>query len=189
MTKLVTGEEFLALFTRFQRTAFRLELRDRYNVPAERERWAAFLSGDAAELERLNTEQRAGWMSMIRAATSTGKRVERVRVVTEPPTDYIRFELTLNAGNAEAGEDIRYLARSQAAELDLPGVDYWLFDSRFAVVLPFDEDDVLLDMELVDGPATIVAFSAARDAAWHHAIPYPLYAEKWTGGAERTPSA
>ncbi|WP_248961359.1 DUF6879 family protein [Sphaerisporangium perillae] len=46
MTQLVTGEEFLSLLTRFQHTAFRLELRDRYNVPAERERWEAFLSGD-----------------------------------------------------------------------------------------------------------------------------------------------
>ncbi|MEV6984179.1 DUF6879 family protein [Sphaerisporangium sp. NPDC051017] len=189
MTQLVTGEDFLSLFTRFQHTAFRLELRDRYNVPAERERWEAFLSGDTAELERLNAEQRAAWMRMIGASTSAGKRVERVRVVTEPPPDYIRFELTLNAGNAEAGEDIRYLPRDQAAELDLPGVDYWLFDSRFAVVLPFDDDDVLLDMELMDDPASVVALNAARDAAWHHAIPYPIYAEKWTGGAQRTPGA
>ncbi|MFC4535419.1 DUF6879 family protein [Sphaerisporangium dianthi] len=189
MTQVVTGEEFLALMTRFRHTAFRLELRDRYNVPAEQERWQAFLSGDTATLERLNAEQRATWMSVIRAATFAGKRVERVRVVTEPPTDYIRFELTLNAGNAEAGEDIRYLPRHQTAGLDLPRVDYWLFDSRYAVVLPFDEDDVLLDMELVDDPATVVAFASGWDTAWHNAIPYPIYAGKWAGGAERTPGA
>ncbi|WP_449061231.1 DUF6879 family protein [Planomonospora algeriensis] len=188
MTRLLTGEEFLELFTSFRHTAYRLELRDRYNVDAEADRWAAYVAGDMAELERLNAVQRKTWMDLMRAATVAGKRIERVRVVTEPLSDYMRFTLILNAGNADAGEDIRYLPRHQAAGLGLPDVDAWLFDSRFVVVGRFDAEDRLTAWERIDDPKVVVEHCAARDAAWHHAIPYPEYARKWQG-ADRTSSA
>jgi len=43
--------------------------------------------------------------------------------------------------NVAAGEDIRYLDRDRAE--DLPGHDYWLFDSSRLYRLHFDEDDDL----------------------------------------------
>ncbi|MFC4056681.1 DUF6879 family protein [Planomonospora corallina] len=188
MTRLLTGEEFLELFTSFRHTAYRLELRDRYNVPAETDRLAAYAAGDWDELERLNTIQRKPWMDLMRAATAVGKRVERVRVVTEPLSPYMEFTLHLTAGNIAAGEDIRFLPRDQAAGLDLPTVDAWLFDSWFIVVGRFNDDDELEAWEYVDHPAAVVEHCAGRDAAWHHAIRYNEYARKWQG-AERTSGA
>ncbi|MEQ4718138.1 DUF6879 family protein [Nonomuraea sp. B19D2] len=189
MTREVPADEFLDLFRQAKSDVFRLELRDRYNVPAEHDRWEAFQARDWPRLEELNKAQRAVWMQLMRDVTSTGRRVERVRVITEPPTRYIQFELLLNAGNAEAGEDIRYLPRDHAQELALPSVDYWLFDSTAAVVLQFGDDDDLLGMELVDEPATINGFCAGRDSAWHHAVPYSTYATKWVYLAESPPGA
>ncbi|MBG0826909.1 hypothetical protein HS041_03875 [Planomonospora sp. ID67723] len=188
MTRLLTGEEFLALFTAFKHTAYRLELRDRYNVPAEADRLAAYAAGDWGELERLNAIQRKPWMDLMRAAKAAGKRVERARVVTEPLTDYMRFTLRLTAGNIDAGEDIRFLPRDQTAGLGLPDVDAWLFDSRFIVVGRFNDADELEAWEHIDDPAAVVEHCAGRDAAWHHAIPYNEYARKWQG-ADRTTGA
>ncbi|WP_143591001.1 DUF6879 family protein [Thermoactinospora rubra] len=189
MRRPVHNEEFLDLFRTMRRGAFRLELRDRYNVAAERERWEAFLAADWARLEELNRVQRAVWMQLMKDATTSGRQVERVRVVSEPPSRYIQFELTLNAGNAEAGEDIRYLPREQAATLDLPGEDYWLFDGAVAVVLRFDDDDVLTGMELTDEPATLARYRSGQQLAWQHAVPYPVYVKKWAGLGEHPPSA
>lgn len=188
MTRQLTGDEFLDLFRQMQRGAFRLELRDRYNVPAERERLDAFESRDWARLQALNRAQRAVWLDLISQSTSEGKQVERVRVITEPASRYIQFEMALNEGNQTAGEDIRYLARHLAPP-DLPQVDYWLFDSSSAAVLHFDEDDVLTGTEYVDDPDTIGGFLAGQQATWQNAIPFPEYAAKWSDLVQRPPGA
>ncbi|WP_419150650.1 DUF6879 family protein [Nocardia vinacea] len=49
-------------------------------------------------------------------------------MVTEPHTDYHRWLLTLTPQNIEAGEDIRYLPRYLAGEVQAE--DYWLLDDE-----------------------------------------------------------
>jgi hypothetical protein len=41
----MNGDEFEALFRGFERSAFRIEARDRYDVPDEQEEFAAFQEG------------------------------------------------------------------------------------------------------------------------------------------------
>ncbi len=60
------------------------------------------------------------WLTMIREATAEGRRFSRVRVVSTPLTDYSRFGVYCSGHTNAAGEDIRYLARDQAA--NLPGL-------------------------------------------------------------------
>jgi hypothetical protein len=172
--RMVKGREFLELFTGFEHTAFRLEVRDRYNATGEAERFARFLAGDES-WRRLDRIERAGWFAMMREATSAGKRVERVRVVTEPHSDYIRFEAAMTPGNQAAGEDIRYLPRTHPSVAGLPSWDYWLFDSRMVARLRFDDDHRMQGAELIEDPAVVAAHCAWRDAAWHHAVPFDTY--------------
>ena len=58
----------------------------------------------------------------------------------------------------------------------MPGYDYWLFDSRFIVVLHFDDEtNDITHREVQDDPATVVQHNAWRDAARHHAVPMDEY--------------
>jgi hypothetical protein len=109
------------------------------------------------------------WLTMIREATAEGRRFLRVRVVSLPLTDYSRFGVYCSQFTNEAGEDIRYLARDQAAAL--PDYDYWLFDSRLLVRMHFDQAENFLGGEVIDEPAVIVQHNYWRDAAWHKAAP------------------
>jgi hypothetical protein len=59
-----------------------------------------------------------------KAARQAGKVMQRVHLITEPPTDYLRFELAFYRGSVLAGEDIRILPGDLAVGLDLPGFDY-----------------------------------------------------------------
>ena len=115
---------------------------------------------------RTDMEWLQGWLDTIRERTSEGKLVRRVRVVSLPLSDYNRFGLWTAAFNNEAGEDIRYLARDDA--VGLPDFDYWLFDSRTAARMHFD-DGVATDAELIEETATLVDLNYQRDAAWHRA--------------------
>lgn len=160
--------EWNQLFLTFEHTAFRLEVRDVYNVDYEKEDFQRFLAG---EPERANKKEDSDWFNNVQKATSEGRRFARVRVVTVPPTDYSRWLISsAQTYNTVAGEDIRYLDRADAAKLDLPNHDYWLFDSRVLVRMDFDDDDRPTEHELIEDPAEIVRANYWRDVAWHHAV-------------------
>ncbi|RZS36359.1 hypothetical protein EV193_10740 [Herbihabitans rhizosphaerae] len=108
------------------------------------------------------------WLSMVKEATLAGRRFFRVRVVTLPLTDYSRFSLWGSKFTCQAGEDIYYLPRDQAA--DLPNHDYWLFDSSKLVKLNFDEQSTWLGGEIMEDPHEIVKHNYWRDSALHHAV-------------------
>lgn len=180
---LLTGEDFEQLFATFEHTAFRLEVRERYNgIDYEVEPLRQFLAGQPVDLAFAQA-----WFDLMRSHRAAGRRIERVRVVSRPHSDYTRYALWLCQYNTEAGEDIRYLDRAHAG--GLPNEDYWLLDSSRLYVLRFDDDDNLLGAEQIEDAASVVVQHCFwRDAAWHYAIPYPQYFEA-TGAVERPASA
>jgi hypothetical protein len=110
------------------------------------------------------------WLNMVREATAEGRLFSRVRVVTFPLTDYIRFTMWVAGYTRKAGDDIRYLTRDQAAVARLPAHDFWLFDSRKLVMMNFDENARFVGAEVVGDPSAIVEYNYWRDAARHHAL-------------------
>ena len=61
--------------------------------------------------------------------------MSRVHVVSEPVSDYVRFELLhVYPANVEAGEDVRILGRAKAEAQPGPSCDgdFWLFDDDLA---------------------------------------------------------
>ncbi|MFD3481881.1 DUF6879 family protein [Streptomyces sp. NPDC058665] len=162
---MITGDEFGQLFRTFKHTAFRLEVRDRYDSSVENAALAKFLAGEEDDLPWLQD-----WLAVIREATLLGRRFARVRVVSTPLTDYSRFGVWCAQFTNGAGEDIRYLERERAGALGLPSHDYWLFDSSVLVRMHFNDGDEFLGGELVDDPATVVQHNYWRDRAWHYAV-------------------
>ncbi len=167
---LLTPQALAELYDTFEHTVFKLEVRDRYNVPGEQASLRRFLAQEP-DPERATRP----WLAKMKAATEAGKRVERVRVVTEPHSNYIRWEIAGTPYNLGAGEDIRYLPRLRAKEAGLPDHDFCLFDSRRLVLLNFDADDRPLEHELTTDPALVVQHCYWRDVAWHYAVPYSEY--------------
>lgn len=162
---MITGDEFGQLFRTFKHTAFRLEVRDRYDSSSENAALAKFLAGEGDDLPWLQD-----WLAVIREATRRGRRFSRVRVVSTPLTDYSRFGVWCAQFTNGAGEDIRYLERERADAAGLPGHDYWLFDSSMLIRMHFNDGDEFLGGELVEDPAAVVQHNHWRDAAWHHAV-------------------
>ncbi|MFF7352176.1 DUF6879 family protein [Streptomyces filipinensis] len=169
--KLIDLEEFSRLFETFEHTAWRLETRRGYESDREDPTYADFMQTGSITLD-YNDE----WSANIRTQTAAGKTIGRVRIVDQPPTTGQLFLLTDAPRNAAAGEDMRYLWRSIAETQHLPAEDFWIFDSRLVARLNFDEDDVLLDVEVITEPAEVLRYCQVRDAATHHAIPYDQFA-------------
>lgn len=165
MGRPLTNEEWHSLFYTYRYTARRLEPRDRYNTGYSIEPLWQYLAGDLVDYSFMDR-----WLGDVRARTAEGKRMARVRVVTEPLTDDARYLLHVARLNVAAGDEIRYLPRQRARDLELglPDEDYWIFDAITAAVIHFDEDDRPVGHELIDDPAEIVPRLRWFEAAWHH---------------------
>ncbi|MDA8372560.1 MAG: hypothetical protein M0026_22175 [Nocardiopsaceae bacterium] len=117
------------------------------------------------------------WGDEIRAGIAAGRRYSRVHVVTEPLSDYLRFECACGYRlSVTAGEDIRILPVQEGDWPDgIPRLDYWLFDSHRLLKMNYGPDGALLTPELVDDPEQIVAANLWRDRAMHLSVPFTEY--------------
>jgi Family of unknown function (DUF6879) len=173
-TFLTAGAEFVSFARSYQHTAFRLEVRDNYADPGEAEHVQRFLAREPDDDSWMED-----WLGLMLRRSLEGQRIERVRVVSEPWSDYTRFGLHLSRLNTAAGEDIRYLPRDLATQLGLPDYDFWLLDSHKMCILRHDDKDVLLGADVITDPATVVQHGHYRDVARHYATPRADYIEQY----------
>ncbi|MEU3320430.1 DUF6879 family protein [Streptomyces sp. NPDC006785] len=169
--RIIDLDEFEGLFRTFGHSAWRLETRRRYASDEATDTYRQFIETGGVEWDESDP-----YCELIRSQTAQGKRVERVRIVDQPPTEGQLYLLNNAKRNGSLGEDIRNLWRADADRLHLPSEDFWLFDSRLAARLRFDDSDHLVDVELITEPDEIVRYSFIRDAAWRHAVPHGHFA-------------
>lgn len=170
----LTPEELRELFTSFDRYAYHLEMRDWYAIDEEKERFARWRAGD--QVRPVAEEDRwRPWHTLIRDAGQRGAVVRRARIVSEPITDYIRFEWEGTYQNVKAGEDVRWLPRRLATGIALPGNDFWVFDDSTALINHFTGDGGSAGQELITQPAVIELCRSAFEAVWEIATPHSDY--------------
>lgn len=101
--------------------------------------------------------------------------MRRARIVSEPVTEYIRYEHDLTFANVAAGELVRWLPRRKAADIALPGTDLWMFDSSSVLFTYFSGDGEVVDREWRTEPAVLELVSSAFEAVWKRATPHEEY--------------
>ncbi|KPI05895.1 hypothetical protein OK074_4385 [Actinobacteria bacterium OK074] len=125
--------DFAELLGAARHSAVHLEMRDSYGVGDEATDFEEFRrTGVHPDLDP-ESEGWAGWVPLVREALGRGVVMRRARIVSEPVSDYIRFEHAGTAVNLAAGEQVRWLPRRQASDIALPGNDFWLFDGRLVM--------------------------------------------------------
>ncbi|WTW96007.1 hypothetical protein OG216_22670 [Streptomycetaceae bacterium NBC_01309] len=109
---------------RAERSAVHWELRDQYTPDDPTFRaWLDEWRPDESE-ERW----RSGWYALTAETAARGVEIRRARLVSEPVTDYIKYEHSLTFANVAAGERVRWLSRAAAKDLLFPALDGWLID-------------------------------------------------------------
>ena len=172
----LTAAEFGQLLAGYEHTAFRLELQRQYSEPEEAALYAAFLEGDPPP--PTTVPMLRDWYEQVEAQTRAGRRMERVRVQEDPPTDYQRFERWLDNWNIPAGETMRYMTRTRAHEVGLlPNAgtsDFWILDSCRLIIMWFDDEGHRIQSIMSEDPASVIKACRWRDLAVHHSIPVTL---------------
>jgi hypothetical protein len=155
------------------KSAYHLEMRDAYDL-----RNPAFSTWSASGLLPAVDEREpwAAWRDLVARTVSRGVQVRRARVVSEPVTDYIRWEHEVTTVlNAPAGEKVRWLPRRRASHVALPGNDFWLLDGKTVLFGHFAGDGRVIDHELVDDSDVVGLCVAAFAAVWERGVPHAVY--------------
>ncbi|MDA8369873.1 MAG: hypothetical protein M0026_08370 [Nocardiopsaceae bacterium] len=150
-------------------SALHLEMRDSYTPNDPR-----FLRWKAGE--PISRPVNPAWSDLVRAHVARGVEFRRARIVSEPVTDYIRFEYEITSEvNTAAGEQVRWLPRRLASDLYLPGNDFWAFDGRMVRFHHFSGDGEIVEDELSEDPAAVELCVSAFEAVWERAIDHEEY--------------
>lgn len=170
------AREFSSWFSQFERACFRLETLASYGGSGEDASFAAYLAGQYPPPDA----ERQDWTRLVRTATSHGRIMSRVHVVTEPLSDYLRFELAWSyPQSVAAGEDVRILlATGDEWPADVPRSDFWLFDDRELFNMAYAPDGTWLGAEHVTNPAAVTRACRARDVAWRLAQPWAEFIQE-----------
>ena len=117
------------------------------------------------------------WLDAVAEATRRGVAMRRARIISEPISDYIRYEYDGTFTNIAAGEDVRWLPRRRTSDLLLPALDFWAFDDDLVIFNHFTGDGQWADpgMEECRDPDVVKRCVAAFDAIWERAIPHDQY--------------
>ncbi|WP_343040824.1 DUF6879 family protein [Streptomyces typhae] len=167
MAKTPTFDE---LFQHSQEAAVHLETRDGYMRSDP-----AFIDWSAGKTIE-PVERWSDWLNTVQEATGRGVVVRRARIVSEPVSDYIRFEHSVTEGlNIAAGEEVGWLPRRQATSLALPGNDFWVFDRRVALINHFDGDGDSLEHEYTEDTQLVSFLAAAFESVWEKTVPHNQY--------------
>lgn len=101
--------------------------------------------------------------------------VRRLRIVSEPLTDYIRWEHSITSANVAAGELVRWLPRSACVDLLVVPVDFWVFDSTSVLFGHFSGNGDVVRHELRIEPDIAKLATECFEAAWNRGIPHEYY--------------
>ena len=155
-----------------RRSAVHLEARDGYSKkdPA----FVAWLANRGGAVDPLAWY--AGWAALVAEVVGQGVSVRRARIVSEPVSDYVRFEHDITGAlNLAAGEDVRWLPRREASDIALPGNDFWLFDGATVLINHFSGAGESVDHELSTSADLVALCSTAFESVWARATPHEEY--------------
>ncbi len=151
-------------------SAVHLEMHDRHLTTDP-----AFLAWKAGQPHE-DTEPYRAFRALISNAVAQGVAVRRARIVSEPVSDYVRWEHSLTGPhNIAAGELVRWLPRERASALALPGNPFWVFDGRLVRFSVFDGNGALVGHQFTEDPAIVEMCASAFETVWNLATDHADY--------------
>ncbi|MFI1013528.1 DUF6879 family protein [Streptomyces sp. NPDC020965] len=157
-----------------QKSAVHLEMRDVYAIDSEQGDFDAWRAG-----HRIDPADRASWWSpwhtLIAGTVARGVVIQRARIVSEPVSEYIRYEHGETFMNTLSGEQVRWLPRRRASGLALPANDFWLIDGRTIRWNHFTGEGASEGGEISEDPGAAKLCAEAFEAVWERATPHGEY--------------
>ncbi|GAB2563393.1 DUF6879 family protein [Nocardia heshunensis] len=173
----LTASETNDLIRHARHDAFHLEVSDDHSsVSDESEPMRRVLAGLPPFDDGDYPPTWSAWEDLISELTGHGVTMRRVRVVTEPFTDYVRFLHALTGRNQRYGEEIRWLPRHTVDETEYTADEWWLIDDVTVAFTLFGSNGDFSGVAVTIDPVIVARCREVRDKLWGMAIPHDEYA-------------
>jgi hypothetical protein len=171
LTRPVSYTELNDLCRNITNSFVHLETRDSYGTEVELPHMAKWRRGEPDDFAWLGW-----WLAMLADHRAAGRLCRRARIVSEPLSDYQRWTISHAQMFVDAGEDIRYVARSRLITLALPGSgDFYVFDDVLVLFLHYAGNGTNISFEVTEHPQTVQMCREAFAAVWELATPFSDY--------------
>ncbi|MEV0823864.1 DUF6879 family protein [Nonomuraea rubra] len=162
------------LFAKTAHSVTHLELRDTYGTQSLG--YQAWQKGSTVEEISTLDSYFLPWTRLIQEHVARGVTFRRARVISEPASDYIRYEHAVTPfSNLEGGELVRWLPRLKARDIAVPACDFWQFDNNLICWVYQSGDGDPTGHDLDTDPAAVRLCSSAFEAIWERAIDHSEY--------------
>jgi hypothetical protein len=149
----------------------KLELRDHYGIDGE-----LFSSWQAGDLGAVDASYRRWRDRFMTEFVEPGRSYRRVRVVTEPLSEYQQMAVAYSGITVEVGEGLRWLPRRLVSAVALPGNDCMILEGQAVVFIVMDADAGNLVEAQYSAEPDVVKFCVdAFEGAWTLATPHAEY--------------
>ncbi|GGK15312.1 hypothetical protein GCM10010124_04950 [Pilimelia terevasa] len=147
-----------------------LELRDSYGVADENEALRAWQRGEEYQLQGLDS-----LCQFFGDLAARGRVLQRVKVVSEPLSDYQQWSLNVSRRVARSGEEIRVVNRKVVATLLVPPADFYVLDGTRALFLHHDGNGGTGTFSITDDRSVVLRCIDSFSAVWDAAAPLDSY--------------
>lgn len=111
------------------------------------------------------------WIDQITSEVAAGRRLRRVRIVSLPLSEYQQMLFETTSRGTDAGEELRWLPRSLASALPLPGNDCFVMDD-LVIFNVHGGNDEQVEIQLYRDPELVEFCRVAFEKAWDLATPH-----------------
>ncbi|MGI5128713.1 DUF6879 family protein [Pseudonocardia sp. CA-107938] len=165
--RFTTADELDALCAGIESSFVHLETRDSYGTATESPHWAKWRRGEPDDLQWCEP-----YFRTLRAHRVAGRSCRRLRVVSEPMSEYQQWVGSFVEAFVEAGEDNRYISRQRLIDVLLPASgDFYVFDDALALFLHYAGDGTNTAFEVIDESDIVDSCRRAFETVWKLAVP------------------
>nr|BFE38577.1 hypothetical protein GCM10010200_108280 [Actinomadura rugatobispora] len=151
------------------RSILKMEMRDDYAV--DRVMFAAWRAGDTDRVARAAGASRR----RVAARVEAGMSLRRVKVVSEPLSEYQRFAFECSTRAVDPREELRWAPRRLVSGILMPGNDFFLLDDEMVIFNVLDGADRQAEQQLSTAAEMVKLCREAFESAWAVAIPHHEY--------------
>ncbi|PSK95733.1 hypothetical protein CLV63_114166 [Murinocardiopsis flavida] len=135
--------------------------------------WDAFKAGDWGRVLEIFESERESVTARVREETDRGFEFRRLRVVEDPPSAYLRWEMHSHKVFAESGRPIRVIAAKELADLESVGPlpEVHVLGDRVAYQVHYEADMTPIGAKRIDDAEVARAAAAEIERLYERAEP------------------
>lgn len=152
-----------------KKNIFRLEEIPEYNVPEDLVNFNKWKHG-----KFVIDKDSKNWLANLKSTKNKRINIQRVRIVSFPFSNYLKYEIDFWQHSTKAGEKILFLDKAIYQKikftLDFSPEDFWLFDDKTLIIFHYNPKGDFVREEPILDPQTINKYVILKKELLRYAI-------------------